>query len=117
MNLQGENVKQITKTKADEAYPCISPDGTKIAFTSNRDGNWEIYVMNIDGSDEKRLTFNNSDDIIPVFTKDSQRIVFQSNRDGNYELYLVDINNPKVQERLTINEFDDIHPSIYRITK
>ena len=34
----------------------FSPDGTKIAFTSNRDGNTEIYVMDADGTDQTRIT-------------------------------------------------------------
>ena len=38
--------------------PAWSPDGAKIAFKSDRDGNWEIYVMNADGSGQTRLTNN-----------------------------------------------------------
>ena len=39
-------------------YPSFSPDGSKIAFSSDRDGNYEIYVMNADGSNQTRLTNN-----------------------------------------------------------
>jgi len=116
MNMDGSEVQKITSSSSDEVYPAISPDGKKLAFVSNRDGNWEIYVMDLDGkeSDALRLTYNNSDDLYPAFTFDSKKILFQSNRDGNYELYLVNITDPRVQERLIINEFDDIHPSIFK---
>lgn len=57
----------------------------RIAFTSDRDGNPEIYVMNDDGSGQKRLTFNTVSDDFPAFSPDGRRIAFTSHRlDGNY---------------------------------
>ena len=50
--------------------PALSPDGTKIAFTSNRDGNPELYVMNRDGSDVRRLTNNPAIDTTPTLVAD-----------------------------------------------
>ena len=46
----------------DDSGPAWSPDGKKIVFTSNRDGNSEIYVMNADGSGQTNLTRNGADD-------------------------------------------------------
>ena len=119
MNVDGSDVEQITFSASNEAYPCVSPDGKKIAFASNRDGNWEIYVMDYDGKEDNavRLTFNNTDDLYPSFTADSKHVVFQSNRDGNSELYMVDIIQPRKQERLTVNEADDIHPRVFKEVK
>jgi hypothetical protein len=48
----------LTNTVAEEYEPAWSPDGTKIAFTSTRDGNYEIYSMNADGDDPQRMTNN-----------------------------------------------------------
>ena len=47
-----------TTDAAKDSRPAWSPDGMQIAFSSDRDGNWEIYVMNTDGSDQTRLTSN-----------------------------------------------------------
>ncbi|NIM52761.1 MAG: hypothetical protein GTO22_26535, partial [Gemmatimonadales bacterium] len=47
---------------ADDREPAWSPDGTRIAFASNRDGNYEIYVMDADGSNPVRLTDNPAGD-------------------------------------------------------
>ena len=51
-----------------------SPDGSKIAFVSDRDGNDEIYVMNADGSNQTRLTNNTVTDISPVWSPEDSSI-------------------------------------------
>ncbi len=59
----------------------------KIAFTTNRDGNYEIYTMNPDGTGLMRLTNNSADDRNPNWSPDGTKIAFSSTRDGNYEIY------------------------------
>ena len=53
---EGGSAKAITDAMGDCHEPAWSPDGTKIAFTSDRDASGEIYVMNADGSNQTRLT-------------------------------------------------------------
>jgi len=76
VNPDGANLRRLTHNKADDWFPAWSPDGKRIAFSSNRDGNHEIYVMpapgpqaqvNADGSGQKRLTNNNAEDWGPVW--------------------------------------------------
>ena len=61
-------------------FPQWSHDGKRIAFTSDRDGDPEIYVMNADGSSPRRLTHTPGRDAHPFFSRDGRRIVFQSPR-------------------------------------
>jgi TolB protein len=60
----GSGAKNITISKSDDHNPIWLPNGLKIAFVSDRDGNKEIYVMNIDGMGLLRLTNNPSDDFV-----------------------------------------------------
>ncbi len=63
----------------------------KIAFQSNRDGDFEIYIMNSDGTNQIQLTNNSVDDNYPVASLDGSRILFESFRDGNWEVYAINV--------------------------
>ena len=58
MNRDGSSPTNLTNSPAYETFPTWSPDGLRIAFVSNRDGNFEIYVMNADGSNQTNLSKN-----------------------------------------------------------
>lgn len=68
--------------------PRLGPTG-KIAFATDRDGNFEIYVMNQDGSGQTNITNNSGYDGNPNWSPDGSKITFQSNRDGNLEIYVM----------------------------
>jgi len=61
-------------------FPQWSHDGKLIVFTSDRDGDPEIYVMRADGSGVRRVTHSPGRDAHPYFSRDDRRIVFQSPR-------------------------------------
>ncbi len=65
MDPNGNNVTRLTNNSVEDNGPAWSPDGTKIAFWTTRDGNGEIYVMNANGSGQTRLTNVAGDDIAP----------------------------------------------------
>ena len=81
----------------------------KIAFASDRDGDFEIYAMDADGSNQTRLTTNTAEDFWPVWSPDGTKIAFYSNRDGNNEIYVMQ--HGSGQTRLTINDADDREPT------
>jgi Tol biopolymer transport system component len=74
-----------------------APQKAQIAFESNRDGNFEIYVMDVDGNNQRNLTNNPALDMCPSWSPDGQMIAFESNRDGDWEVYVMDAdgNNPR----------------------
>ena len=86
----GDNLKRLTNSLVNEFQPAFSPDGDRIAFTSNQTGNNEIYVMNADGTNQIQLTNNLARDARPAFAPDGNRLAFTSNRTGNDEIYVMD---------------------------
>ena len=89
MNADGSGYRRLTHNPAYDAEPAWSPDGRKIAFRSNRDGNNEIYVMNADGSGLRNLTRNAARDTRPSWSPDGRKIAFVSNRDGHAEAHVM----------------------------
>ena len=107
--------KGLTNNPGDDKYPSWSPDGKQIAFSSKRDGNYEIYVMDADGGNLQNLTNNPNHDVSPSWSPDGKRIAFSSNRDnrkGNFifEIYVMDADGGN-QLNLTNNPFNDQSPS------
>ena len=83
---------------------------SRIAFTSHRDGNWEIYVMNADGSGQTCLTKNPAADVVPSWSPDGRRLAFESFRDLNWEIYVMN-GDGSGQTRLTDIIVWDLYPS------
>ena len=89
MNADGSNQTQLTSAAGNDLNAVFSPDGSKIAFTSNRDGNAEIYIMNADGSNETRLTNNPGLDQIPAFSPNGKKVAFQSQATGGSQIMVM----------------------------
>ncbi len=85
--------------------PAWSPDGSKLAFTSNRDGNPEIYVMNRDGSGLRRMTNNPSIDVTPTWSPNGNQIAWVSDRTGSPKIYVM--NADGTGQRLLISDYCD----------
>jgi TolB protein len=74
----------------DTTGPDLGGSGPgRIAFSSNRDGNWEVYLMNADGSGQVNLTDNPADDYGAAWSPDGSRLAFRSDRDGTLDLYVM----------------------------
>jgi Tol biopolymer transport system component len=105
MKVDGSAVQQLTTDHGiyeeydfppAPLYLAWSPDGEDIAFTSDRDGDAEIYIMDQDGGNIQQLTFNDNQDEWPVWSPEGDKIAFHSNRYGDYEIFLVNIDGSDV---------------------
>lgn len=110
VNADGTDLTKLT-TDGANMYPSWSPDGSRIAFASDRDaGNWDIYVMNADGSGVTRLTADPGYDSSPNWSPDGSKIAFSSTRgDGSFDIYVMNADGSNVT-RLTDDPAFDASP-------
>ena len=103
---------KLTAHEADDRNPVYSPDGQKIAFASDRDGNWEIYVMNSDGSHQTRLTNDLAMDDEPTWSPDSRKLAFvkTTGATNSAEIYTINVDGTN-EARLTNNNIYEYSPA------
>jgi Tol biopolymer transport system component len=77
-------------TLTENQTPIVSPDGSKIAFLSNRDGQDDLYVMRADGTNVVRLTQTAESESAPYWSADSRQIRY-ANADGTHLRQLTDL--------------------------
>lgn len=125
MDSNGENIRQLTDTPRFDENPVWSMDGSQIAFQTERDGNFEIYVMNADGGNQHPLAKNPSNELWPswgpfaaskteskkLFEKSSQELnmreTFQAglgDLDGDGDLDAVYANPQKNNAQVWLND-------------
>jgi tricorn protease len=94
-NEDGSNAQRLTVHTARDVFPRFSPDGKWIAFSSNRYGNMDVFIIPVGGGEAKQLTFNSAADNVVGWSRDSKRVVFSSARGllypGSPNLYEVPI--------------------------
>ncbi|NLF11958.1 MAG: hypothetical protein GX597_09380 [Anaerolineaceae bacterium] len=91
---QGDDSSAVNLTRAAkrDRYAIWSPDGRQLTFNTNRDGNFEVYVMNADGSRPRNLSNSpKSTEGLADWAPDGRRLVFYSDRGGNKEVYILDL--------------------------
>ena len=105
----GQDQIRLTSPGSDAIDPHISPDGTRVAFVSNMDGNMDIYVLNLATFNVTRVTDAPEKDTSPSWSPDGTRLAFESFRDGNFEIYVVNADGSNTI-RLTNDPAGDSSP-------
>lgn len=95
-SVRGTAVTQLTNDPGNEVMPAFSPDGSKIAFASDRSGNWDLYMMDARGGQAVQLTNDATHDIHPSFSPDGRQLVYCSYGapSGQWEMIVIDVDNP-----------------------
>lgn len=76
--VDGVAVTQLTSDPSADIQPVFSPDGTKVAFASNRMGNWDIWVISVEGGAAIQITTERADEVHPTWSPDGSRLAYCS---------------------------------------
>ncbi|NSL86775.1 peptidase S41 [Chitinophaga sp. Mgbs1] len=111
----GGNAIRLSSPPGTETFPKFSPDGNKLAFTANYDGNQDVYVMPVSGGVPFRLTSHGGSDRMVDWTPDGKQVFFASNRESSKDRYnqfytIAETGGPATRMPLAYAEFGSFSP-------
>jgi TolB protein len=116
VSLKGAYAARLTSDQSD-SFPALSPDGKYMAFSSNRDGDWEIYLLRLDTMALMRLTKRVGVDTTPVFSRNGQNIYLRTNAFGDWRITVMALDGSNEQVVLAdVGPSDDwgaARPAVY----
>jgi Tol biopolymer transport system component len=80
---------RLTENHSHEFFPAWSPDGTRVAFSSDASGDYEVWSMNVDGTNQTQLTHSPGIDSRPSWSPDGDAIAFTSRRGGKLGVWVM----------------------------
>ncbi|MEJ0061393.1 MAG: hypothetical protein WDM79_18320 [Terricaulis sp.] len=86
MDLRSRERRRLTNNPAIDTGPSFAPDGSQIAFESDRGGSQQIYVMNADGSRQRRISFGDGRYATPVWSPRGDLIAFTRQSGGRFSI-------------------------------
>ena len=109
---QNLSLIRLTNSPYDDITPAFSPDGTKIAFSSRRNGYWDLFTLDLTNGVITRITDTPEYDGAPSWSPDGQWLAYESYIDNNLEIIIRSLQNPDEPIiRLTQNPAADTSPS------
>ena len=95
-NIDGRTTTQLTSDPGHDLMPEVSPDGSRIAFTSNRNGNWDVFVMPVLGGPAVQMTSGKENELHPTWSPDGKSMAYCrfNERSVQWEIWTVDFDQP-----------------------
>jgi TolB protein len=99
-SINGRTITQLTSDPGNDVMPEISPDGQRIAFASNRSGNWDIYVMSAAGGQAVQITNDPAQELHPSWSPDGTRLIFcrLGEVSGRWEMWTTSVSGTSTNE-------------------
>src|SRR5258708_4090863 len=85
------NPEEVLASTREDSRGAWSPDGTRIAFNSDRSGEMNIYVHSLQDGSNRQLTNGPSGDFQPQWSPDGKQLAFFSSRSGNADVWMLDL--------------------------
>jgi len=102
--------RELVPPDYENRNPAWSPDGKQIVFSSNRDGDIEIFSIDANGTNLQQLTENSADNNYPVWSPDGKRIAFYSNRGGVFGLFVMNADGRDQRRLVEVKGLSDVIP-------
>jgi TolB protein len=115
MDYDGSNQRQLTHLGSTSLSPRISPDGSRLAFSSLTKSGWDILMFSIDLNRVVNFPHFGGTNISPAWSPDGARLALSSSRGGNSQIYVCDASGGNLH-RLTANKGPDLGPAWNRKT-
>ena len=98
-SVNGRAVIQLTSDRGRDVQPAFSPDGTRVAFASDRSGSWDIWALQVEGGRPVQLTRDEGYEVHPSWSPDGTRLAYCriTPRGGAWELWVLDLDRPGVR--------------------
>ena len=109
MDYDGSNQRQVTHLGSDSLSPRVSPDGSRLAFSSLTKSGWDILVFSLDLSRVISFPRFGGTNLSPAWSPDGARLALSSSRGGNSQIYVCDASGANLH-RLTSNKGPDVGP-------
>ncbi|HEX2622241.1 MAG TPA: hypothetical protein VHL11_18915, partial [Phototrophicaceae bacterium] len=96
----GRNPIRITNGAGDERDPVWSPDGRKLAYASNKDGNWDLYIYDLISGSTERMTLDLAFQGAPAWSPDSFWLTYENYQGNNLDIYVLAVDGSRPPERI-----------------
>lgn len=110
MESDGSDQRRLSPAGGADVALAWSPDGRRIAFSSNRGGGWNLRIMNAAGGQSTRLS-EALGHVRPAWSPDGNRLAFASDHEGNSDIYVIAEQRPSTRRRLTYEPSRESGPS------
>ncbi len=116
-SIYGATVTQITDEPANDAQPVFCPKGERIAFVSDRSGQWDVWVVDVNGRNPTQVTHNPAAELHPSWSPDGKRLAYcrVNSRDNLGELWVVELANPGIKRLIGEGLFPEWSPDGHKI--
>ena len=110
----GKTITQLTSDPADDLMPSFAPTGDRIAFASNRSGNWNIYVCSLDAGPAIQITDSPDDELHPSWSPDGRMVAYckLGSQSGRWEIWVVEFSKPGIHRFLDYGLFPQFNPDV-----
>jgi TolB protein len=109
MDYDGSNQRQLTHLGSDSLSPRVSPDGSRLAFSSLTKSGWDILMYSVDLNRVVSFPRFGGTNLSPAWSPDGARLALSSSRGGNSQIYVCDASGANLH-RLTSNRGPDVGP-------